>query len=856
LLSVAVMSGGQEHYYLDLAREDYFLDGGEPPGLWYGRAAADLGISDAKVERDALTRTMNGRSPDGHTTLVQLQHYQDGRERQPGWDLTFSAPKSVSVLWSQADPELRHTLEGIHRDAVRDAIDYLQDSAAWTRRGKAGELPERVALMFATFEHGTSRAQEPQLHTHAITPNAGRRDDGTWGTIRSRDLYQHKMAAGAIYRTSLAHRCAQLDLAIERGRHAFRLQGVPKSLEEEFSTRRSEIDAVLAEAGVSGPRASELAAKHTRAPKEHVSRDQLFEAWAAVGRAHAFSTPQAHSLLGARHLARSGPAESKLIEKSCLTAVEALAERRSNFHRRDLVALVASDLEAQAISPASLLRNIDAFIAASRELVQLPEKHGYDRFATRALFESEKRILDAAELARHDNRHALVESDLHDVLARRSTLSEEQRNALRHLTIGGGALACVSGFAGTGKTFLLDAAREAWERRGFKVIGATLSATAALELQDGSKIDSATVAKLLLELDRGIGDALGHVASQLGRAVIKKRTFGYDKAWRPDSNTILVLDEAAMISTPEIERLIAAVRKRGGKVVLVGDERQLQAIGAGGAFAALKQHLGAAELVDIRRQNEDWMRDATRQFAEGDARGALAQYALGGCVQIERDKQAAMLAVINSWLADRTNNLSESLVLAGTRQEVAALNDGIQAARLARNELKEDTIARLGDALYFVGDRVTFTHNMRRLGFLNGDFGAIETISRKGLLGPFQLTIRLDRERVDDGIPVPIRVTVPLTKDTPIALGYASTVHKAQGATVDRTFVLAGGWMQDAELSYVQMSRHRELCRIFTTESEAGEDLDELVRSMEVSHRKDLAHDLQTLQRRGHSLQP
>lgn len=193
MLSIGAMGAGQSVYYTGLSREDYYLAGGEPPGLWLGEGARDLGLT-GRVDAPALSRLFDGAHPREDRALIQNAHAKD---HQPGWDLTFSAPKSVSVLWSQADPATRKTIQDAHFAAVQAGLSYIEANTT-TRRGKGGFLKEDAHLIIATFEHGTSRAQDPQLHTHCLVLNVCTRADGTSGTLESKPIYQSKMAAGAL----------------------------------------------------------------------------------------------------------------------------------------------------------------------------------------------------------------------------------------------------------------------------------------------------------------------------------------------------------------------------------------------------------------------------------------------------------------------------------------------------------------------------------------------------------------------------------------------------------------------------------------------------------------------------------
>lgn len=265
MLSISsAIAAGQGRYFGSLAREDYYTEGGEPPGQWFGSGVATFGLS-GEVDTVVFQQLLFGFSPDDRTPLVQNA---GDPQRQAAWDLTFSAPKSLSVLWSQADAETQRLIQELQALAVMKALTYLEDVAGFTRRGHAGERRERAAWLIAMFEHGTSRAQDPQLHTHAVLLNLARRADGSTGTLISREVFRHKMAAGALYRAELAALLQdRLGLGIEREKTWFEVEGVSPALIAEFSKRRQQIEALLKERGQEGAVAAKEAALHTRAPR-------------------------------------------------------------------------------------------------------------------------------------------------------------------------------------------------------------------------------------------------------------------------------------------------------------------------------------------------------------------------------------------------------------------------------------------------------------------------------------------------------------------------------------------------------------------------------------------------------------
>jgi len=311
LLSISnPMNGaGKGNYYLKLAREDYYLSGGEPPGMWHGSGATALGIS-GKVAPQKLRNLLSGFSPNGKQSLVQNA---GSDRRQSGWDCTFSAPKSVSVLWSQLERTEQKKLEASHRAAVAEAIRYA-DWLSYSRTGKGGKVLEKVNTLWAAFEHGTSRAGDPQLHTHALLINIGVRPDGTTGTIVSRDIFRNKMKIGALYRERLLQELMGHfpSLKTEKTKIGFELSDVPKDLCRFFSKRRAQIEKELRARGESSAVDAKRAALLTRMKKETTSRKDLFTAWREAGAFHGWSTEEAHGACGEMQVSpRERPKEAK-----------------------------------------------------------------------------------------------------------------------------------------------------------------------------------------------------------------------------------------------------------------------------------------------------------------------------------------------------------------------------------------------------------------------------------------------------------------------------------------------------------------------------------------------------------------
>ncbi|ODT09935.1 MAG: Ti-type conjugative transfer relaxase TraA [Kaistia sp. SCN 65-12] len=401
----------------------------------------------------------------------------------------------------------------------------------------------------------------------------------------------------------------------------------------------------------------------------------------------------------------------------------------------------------------------------------------------------------AADTAGQVARGTLSESD-RDGAIDAAGLSGEQRRAVEHVT-GGEQIAVVVGLAGAGKSTMLAAARDAWERQGYAVHGAALSGKAAEGLEEASGIGSRTLASWEHGWKAGRGE--------LG------------------PKDVMVIDEAGMVGSRQLARFVAETERTGAKIVLVGDQEQLQAIGAGAPFRAIAERVGFAELQDIRRQREDWQREASGDFARHRTSEGLSAYAERGDVRFSETRAAARAAIVADYMADATGRPEGSRVaMAHRRVDVRALNADIRAARQEAGELArgEGEQGRLGSERVFQtndgqrsfapGDRVVFLENNRELGVKNGMLGTVASVEEG------RIEAKLDGKGRDGADRV---VTVSTESYAAFDHGYATTIHKTQGATVDRSFVMASGTM-DRHLTYVSMTRHRDQATLYAGKDE------------------------------------
>ena len=426
------------------------------------------------------------------------------------------------------------------------------------------------------------------------------------------------------------------------------------------------------------------------------------------------------------------------------------------------------------------------------------------RYTTAEMLKVESRMMARAAALRESGGYEVSRASVETAIAARSYLSAEQRVAVRHLAAGE-RIASVVGFAGAGKSTMLAAVREAWEAQGYRVHGAALAGKAAEGLETSSGIRSRTLASWELAW-----------------------TKGYDRLGVGD---VLVIDEAGMVASRQMERFVSTLHETGAKLVLVGDAAQLQPIEAGAAFRAIAEVTGYAELTEVRRQHEDWAREASVSFAQGRVDDAIGAYAGRGFIRFDETREIARESALDGWIEDRARGGS-TLILAHANADVYALNEGARARLKAGGELGDEHafLTARGTRRFASGDRVLFLENNRDLGVKNGMLGTVATAE------PGRLAIVLDSQ---GGISRTVHVDQ--RGYTNVDWGYAATIHKAQGATVDRVRVLAAATM-DRHLAYVAMSRHREGV-VMHAGREDFRDLVALTRKLSRSGAKEVSTD-------------
>jgi conjugative relaxase-like TrwC/TraI family protein len=802
-------------YYTNLQSQDYYMkDAENHQGQWWGTGATKLGLPQ-EVEQQTFSNLFYGMSDDGQKLVENANKIN----RRAGWDVTFSSDKSVSAMWAIADDDTRTNLEYIHDASVRDALDYFQANTSLIRvQDKGIHWRENGELVVGLFQHGSTRAEDPELHTHACFLNvAVTPSDNQTRTIDSHEIYKHKMMLGAIYRASMSSRLMEGGFRVEATEKGLmQVAGVPDHVKEHWSKRTAAIDKHLEAKGLDDtPENRARAALATRTAKRDTSQGDLFTQWTKEGKALGFTAHTVEQLQTPSHTLTEKE-KSKALQTITQEAENKVLENQSHFAKRDFVTAFCNASIGRGVSMQDITSHTQNYFQ-QQHVVNLGEHKQSIRYTTQEQLKKEQAFIEKVHALHSRSYHQISKSSC-TRYSQSLALSGEQQSAIKHLTTGGD-LVCMTGMAGTGKSSVLRPAKQMWEQAGYNVIGVALSGKATDGLASGAGFSNTmTIDSLFARID--YAQKNGSIANDLLR-------FNHPL----QRNCIVVVDEAGMVDNHKLHRLVDEAAKQKAKLVLAGDNKQLQAIQNGGGFAVACHEVGHSKLTQIFRQKQAWAREAVNDFAEGNAEKALKAYDKRSLLHVEPNRRDLHKRLISDWeQAGGAIKPAQHLILCSTNDEVSLLNQQAQTTRKGSGALAKKQFWINGHQ-FFVGDRVVCLTNEKVADVKNGSFGEVTHYSSLS---------HILRLKTDDGKTKAINV-----KDyADIQLGYAVTTHKAQGVTVDHSYILAGGAMQDRELSYVQMSRHREKSQIYAVAENKDDAIKTLSTQMTQSREKQFATTL------------
>jgi len=812
-------------------------------------AAAELGVTATFVRRLLRTGKLEGEKARAEATgrvawrvqRAQVNAYAAEHKppkRRPGFDHALRPPKSVSILWALADPDRRAAIRQAHREAVDEVVRYYEDQVIIARH--RGERIQTAGLVAAAFDHRSSRAGDPLLHTHVVVANLTLTVADNWRCLDARPLFDHSLSGGYLYQAHLRHLLTDR-LGIEWGpviEGMADIAGVPQAVIDEFSQRRDEIEDLLAESGYTSARARQKATLATRRPKDrNVDPDTLSIAWRDRAAALGFDERAIDACFGRAKVQARGASDLERLYDH-LAGDRGLTERASTFTRRDVVRDIAAAMEASA--PASEVERLaDRFLASRRVVVLAGPTAGRNSqvvvgldnrrirtggtvvFSTPELIEIESRLLRwAGEPATPAASAAAIES----ILALQPDLSDEQATMVRTVCSPSTSIQPVVGRPGSGKTYAAAACVQAFAASGVPVVGCAVSATAAAELESSVGLahhtgrPAQTIASLLIDLEQR-GDRLA-------------------------PGTVVLVDEASMVGTRDLARLAAHVRAADGCIKLVGDPDQHTAVDTGGVFKALaaRNDPTLVRLVENRRQRDHSDRAAIDEYRRGDIAAALERYDTAG--KVHRGDTAADTydALVRDWWADRCVS-SSSPMLAGTNAARRALNERARALLKAEGVLTGEPFVAHGREL-LVGDDVVARRNDRSLhapgrrDFVkNGSVGRVVAIDH----ALRQVDVAFEREGV-------VRIPAEYLADGHLEHAYARTTYGVQGATLDR----ARYHPSDAsrfEEGYVAITRATAATNVYIVDGDLDLDHEDDPRAIEAA-RSGLGTVIGALERR------
>ncbi len=852
------LSKAAKDYYLQKLgeispREDYYLRGGQASGVWRGSGATDQNLK-GTVTSEGLVRLFDGEHP-GTGEQLGRRLRKDG---VAAWDVTFSADKSVSLLWALGDEDTREQVLGAFEEATASAFGYLESVASTTRgasktpvlgddgepvRNANGSPRVRVetwpietsGFVAASFTEFTSRADDPQLHTHVVVANKVKDKDGIWRSVDGRLLFRHQLAAGylheAVLRRELTGRLGVGWQPVTNG--VADIEGFTRRQIDAFSTRRRQAEEWRAEQGLpETPAARQAAVLATRDAKRDRRIEDLEVEWRRRADQVGLTEERVALLTGCHwEVAPADPealfvglaspdgltaqastfAEAEVVKEIAGSLpnggtrgeIEALAEefltardvvpilpRHDDVAQsdagRDLAVAEAEGLDEPEALPDTTVGHRPARLMRRRDGTMFPGT--VDRlFTTTELLATEQRVIEHATSGVDAGRWVVPSRLVEARLAHCPRLTDGQRDMVRSFATSGNVVDVGIGPAGSGKTAVMEVVSQLAMLTGTPIVGVALAARTASGLEEATGIPSTTITRLLKQPGDDPGLPTG---------------------------VVVVVDEAGMVGTRHLAAISDLVEQAEGKLILIGDDRQLPEIDAGGLFRALTNRLPTVELTDNVRQEHAWERVALAELRNGSPDKAINAYREHKRLVVGQDRSDTIRRAVDDWYRHitATGDPTAGLLIAADNQTVADLNEEARTRLSASRRLSGPTI-EVGEREFQTGDRILCRRNQARLDVHNGDLGTIETVNPD----TGSLAVRLDRD--------PETRILPswYLNDGHVDYGYALTGHKAQGVTTSRTFTVITG-STDREWAYVALSRGRQANTLYLANPEPHDE--------------------------------
>ena len=788
MLSISNVSAKQASSYYE--KDGYYVRMDDADNRWKGALKDELDLPD-NVNKDDFNKLI----------------YE--RKERAGYDLCFSAPKSVSVAMCLC-PEIRQDMIDAHNSSVKAVLEQIEKREIGARVTKDGvtEHIKTSNMIAGCFNHYVSRNSDPQLHTHAVILNKTKHGDKFYA-VDNQDLYKNKILYGQIYRNTLSKELMGKGYEVagtDNKKGFFELKGIDQKTINQFSSRREEIVQKLKEWGTNSPAAAEKATLLTRQAKEHKDIGVLMDSWKeTIGE------------MGGATLQKSDSPivpTSEQQKNEFDQAIVRLEKRSFAFTERDMRKAVLAAGVASGMSETTYEEFLKA--ESGKRLVVLggrqDKEDGETYYTTMKSLQTEKDIF--REVARKKNtieglNRDKVRTFLTQALVKEnSSLSSQQRDAVVSITTTKDQYSAVQGLAGTGKTHMLNYARQVLEDAGYEVKGACFTGKAASGLQDDAKIPSSTIHSFLNHLEREAGNM------KPGEDMQAKSEWDLKGLKSGEKKEAWIVDEASMVDNPTLRQIMTAAEEKNAKVIFVGDRQQLLPIGVGNAFSVLIEtgKINTAVIDEIRRQKNQELLQAVREAVKGDLSKSLEL--------VEKDMKVItkpkerMSAIVAEYTTMTPQQQKGTVILTAANKDRRLLNELIRAELKKQGQLvpgkevnTEDGQGKTFKKEFSLGDKVIFLQNDNRLQVRNGQTGYVNKVEGSVLF-------------VESGGK---EIAVDLRQYNKVDHGYAMTTHKAQGITTDRVLINLDSsqkQLNSRNAFYVDLSRARYEVKIFTDNQE------------------------------------
>jgi conjugative relaxase-like TrwC/TraI family protein len=774
-------------YYKNSEKEDYYINA-DSIGLWHGGFKKRFGLGENVLPHE-YDNVMSLKYPKTGINIFKKEQ----NIKLNAIDLTFSMPKSASLFWAFGGKTTKKKIESAQIAAVKTTMNYLEKNIARIRRGKNGVIKEEAnGTLSSIVAHYLSRELEPQLHSHVLLYNFTTNKLGGFMGLDIRNLYFNQKVLGALYRSQLSFELNKFGFECEKDGDSFRLKSIKKTWEAIFSTRSNQIRASLNQLGCGAKSASPIGDKvalMTRKRKQTADFSELTERW---------KNKIKESYLSKIVILKNNVKYiSKIMEVDVFTR---LTENKSTFTKQQLEYEILSDSICGNKNLIELKQELTSYFK-DKELVKLKDSEYQSIYTTKRILRLEKELISLAKELHSKFQHRLDKDTLSKAVKKFEKIAgfsptQEQHNALI-FACSGSDFSCVQGSAGAGKSTIMLALRLAYELNGNEVIGASIVKKAAENLEAESGIKSFTIDKLISEFEKG-----------------KNLLF---------NKSALVIDEAGQVSTTKLTKLLIMAKEASTKIVLTGDDKQLDAIQYGGALSYLSQKFGVFRVEKIQRQSSKREIGIVSNFRDGHMVKAFTKLYENGHLNFADSAENRAKNLVESTIKfiERSPN-KDFLILAQRWAEVDIISKEIREYFIRTNKISGEIYTRKCivsnhecSLPFQIGDEIRFTKNNYILKVSNGTNGRI--ISLKEDNQRLIFSIELNNKRI-----VRFCENDYKNEDGRLYLchAYATTIYSSQGLTVDGDTFISWSTSMDRANNYVAGSRHKDNSHWFFNEAE------------------------------------